>query len=140
MANKGKIIKQFVYVKQSPIIYSVMTNVCYVIILLCAIHVVAQANTRQQCKRKQYTPIPFYYHVGRTLAVYEGVPLKACIIGCRTYLECHGFNMRWTDASRTIGTCTLLWTVDVQSSDTGATYDESYTYYCKFHFRFTYDS
>lgn len=115
-----------------------MTNVSSVIILLYAMHFVAEINPRQQCQRRQYTPVESHYHVGRTLAVYEDVPLKTCIIGCRTYLECRGFNMKWKNPSRTVGTCTLLWTVNVQSFEAGVTYDGNNTYYCKYRFCLTY--
>jgi hypothetical protein len=86
---------------------------------------------RDACKRKEYTPIKGYYHEGKVLIVYDNVPLRFCIVRCRTYLECRSFNMKWITPSRTFGTCTLLEEVIVTSQETGGIYDENYTHYRK---------
>ena len=109
------------------------------IILLCGILCPNQTNgrcRRDTCQRKEYTPANGFYHTGKVLAVYKEVPLNFCILRCRTYLECRGFNMKWFDESRTAGTCTLLQEVYMTSSETGATPDGSYTHYCKSSFQF----
>ncbi|KAK2139847.1 hypothetical protein LSH36_1588g00012 [Paralvinella palmiformis] len=107
----------------------VFAKVLFLLIGLYYLNLVNGKCSRDSCKRKQYTPIKGYYHKGKVVIVYDNVPLRICIVSCRTYLECRSFNMNWINPSRTFGTCTLLEEVIMTSSETGAIYDENYTHY-----------
>ena len=39
------------------------------------------------CKRKEYTGIDGFHHIGKVLTVYEDVPLKFCVVRRRFYPE-----------------------------------------------------
>jgi len=111
-----------------------MKNVFNLVFLLNAMQYVAQVDCscqRDPCKRKQYTPLKGYHYTGKILAQYEEVPLRICIRGCRKYYECHSFNMKWMNPSRTIGKCSLLEEVTIGSFEAEALLDEDYTHYCK---------
>lgn len=93
-------------------------------------HVVGKCRT-DSCKRKEYIAIKGSYHGGKELAVFNGVPLKLCIVRCRTYLECRSFHMQWNNPSRTFGICTLLEEVSLMNLETDAVPNENFTHYCK---------
>ncbi|KAK2141787.1 hypothetical protein LSH36_1040g00018 [Paralvinella palmiformis] len=99
------------------------------LVLLNAVHYLGYVKgdcPRDRCNRRRYTPLDGFYHIGNIIAEYDNAPLKVCVVNCRRYLECRGFNMRWSSSSRILGSCTLLGEVTVRS---GATPDGNSTHY-----------
>jgi len=92
---------------------------------------VKSCSTRDHCKRKQYTAVDGFYHVGKLITRYEDVTLDTCVKSCRKYLECRSFNMKWTDEVKRLGSCELLEDITIATVNNDGIPDDSSTHYCK---------
>ena len=107
----------------------VVTTVDLTILVLCIFIYMYEALA---CDKASFIPVSGARHPARVIQRSEAVTVGQCKRLCRMYAECYGFNMKWSDAVESSGSCEVLHLGDRTDYGTpGYTNHSGCTYYGK---------